>query len=73
MGYQKSAHTVIEERLSYWHLYRPKTFSLTLEQLAELLVQLEKPVRIGWGVNSKRHEMYTLLAHLRDINKGKET
>lgn len=72
MGYQKPAHRVIEERLAYWYLYRQKAFQLTIEQLADLLYQLDKPTRLGYGEGSKRHEVYTLLSHLRELNKDRK-
>lgn len=72
MSHPKSAHRIVSERLAHWYLFKPRSFVITLDQLAELLDELEKPTRLGWGVGSKKEKISELLAHLAELTEAKE-
>jgi hypothetical protein len=71
MGYQKPAYIVVRERLACWYLFAPKTFTPTLEQMAELLEGMSAPARIGW--DDKRDKVNQFLKHLQGIAEGKKS
>ena len=73
MSYQKPAYAVIRDRLLHWYLFAPRTFAISLEQLAQMYEDLEKPVRIGWGPGSKREKITVLQHHLQQLIKAKKT
>ena len=67
----KPAYAVIRERLLNWFLFQPKTFDITVDQLADILYAMERQARLGWGKGSKREKLYELLEHLQKVNKLK--
>ncbi len=71
MSNKKSAYVIVDERLGNWFLFKKKSFSLSLEQLAELRNGLQAPARLGWKT-TKRAQFDTLMEHLNQINKGKK-
>jgi hypothetical protein len=66
---KKSAHQIIDERLAHWYLFIPRTFNISVEQLAELYKGLSKPARLGYGV--ERQQAYQLIAHIKGLLKAK--
>jgi hypothetical protein len=63
--YSKSAHRIIRERLLHWYLFTPRSFSLPIEQLAQMITDLEKPTRLGWGPGSKKEKIDKLYNYLQ--------
>lgn len=72
MGYQKPGYQVVRERLLHWYLFIPRTFPITLEQLAVMWNDMEKPTRLGWGEGSKRQKIGQLQDSLMTILGTKE-
>lgn len=64
----KPAYRVVKERLLHWHICMPKSFTLSIDQLAELMKGLEKQSRFD---DKQYAEAETLYKHLCLINKGK--
>ena len=74
MGYRRPVGNIIPERLAAWYLFKPRTFEITLENLAEIMTALEDPVRLGssyWHPSEKRRKVDELIVYLEKIAKLK--
>jgi len=69
MSNQRRYGEVVSERLAAWYLFKPRTFQISLEQLAELMDALEEPVRLGssWHPSEKRKKVDELIEYLNKI------
>jgi hypothetical protein len=75
MGYRRPIGNIIPERLAAWYLFKPRTFEITLENLAEIMHALDQPVRLGssyYNPSDKRKKVDELLVYLNKIVKMKE-
>lgn len=69
MGYSKALGTAMEERLVGWFLFK-RNFPLTIEQLASMMKELQKPFRWPQG-DGQQKEMYSLISQIKMINSVK--
>ena len=70
MGYQRAHSSVITERVIHWFLYK-KTIPMDINQLADLLEILDKPVRLGYG-GTKWDEVHQLMKVVSEIHYKKK-
>lgn len=76
MSYRRPVSNIVQDRLATWYLFKPRSFNITIEQLAEIMEALEKQVIVGYsngGKNVRRQKVSELLNHLRAINKNKKS
>jgi len=69
MAYHKAAYRIISERFARWYLFLPKSFTLTLEQAAELHHGLQQPTR--YKTTEGYAESIKFITELNAITKAK--
>jgi hypothetical protein len=74
MGYRRPVSNIIPERLAAWYLFKPRSFEITLENLAEIMDALGTSVHLGssWNPTEKRKKVEDLIEYLNKIAKMKK-